>query len=144
MTPEDLRPEAMGARVDAEPEYEDEEEVAGAQMPARIAGSNRINGTPDKPAENGNRVAEAIGVAGAERVAPRPGELRLRGLHRGGSGGEGEGGRRMSPWVGSVGVRARVRVLLCPLFSGLCPVVRVTKVQQAIVTSLTIRSPCSL
>jgi len=53
VTPEDLRPETMGSTVEAEPEFDDEEEVSGGQMPARVG--NRIKGHANGGNGNGGR-----------------------------------------------------------------------------------------
>jgi len=91
VTPEDLRPETMGSTVGPEPEFDDEEEVSGGQMPARIGnrfggagsgngngnGGTAGNGKGNKPVEAGNRIAGAIGGQAEAKQATARGFSRL-------------------------------------------------------------------
>ncbi|MHC4452499.1 MAG: TSCPD domain-containing protein, partial [Planctomycetota bacterium] len=74
VTPEDLRPETMGSTVEPEPEFEEEEEVSGGHMPARVG--NRLdepsgNGDAARPGVPGNRIAGALAGGTARKVEDR-------------------------------------------------------------------------
>jgi ribonucleoside-diphosphate reductase alpha chain len=74
VTPEDLRPETMGSTVEPEPEFEEEEEVSGGHMPARVG--NRLdepsgNGDAPRPGTPGNRIAGALAGGTARKVEDR-------------------------------------------------------------------------